>query len=426
MSNLPTVDFDTLRARATTPHKQVAVRDFIGANDVYTFAILPPGIRFSLDHVRRERHELLGELAVQCDLPGARLTPTGGLFTADFNLSSARARTERSKILADRSQTTDIDWLGYLEEFCENVFEHRRRGDPVQYIADASLPAPDAVIDCDGIPILRTHPMILFGDGGSAKSYLGLYVLGILAKAGCRTLYLDWEFDIHEHRDRLERLFGNQMPKIAYLQCFGTLPEELDRITRTIRQERIQYALLDSIGFACSQPEASESALGYLRATRTLGIGSMHIAHINRGESGDQKPFGSAFWHNGARATWFVKAAEEDSLPGEPLKIGLYHRKANTGRRQQPLGFSIDFDGTRTVISRTSVADDAGLRQALNLQQQIAAVLKHGARTMKEVCDELGTDKKPESLSRIVRRHRDMFTLVKGADGVDKVGLTHH
>jgi hypothetical protein len=413
------IDMDAIRARGgPVVAPIIPLREFSVVNGGYVFGILPPGIRFVLDHVRREKKELIGELSVQCDLPGARITPTGGLFTADFNLSHGRTRTERAKILADRSRNSDIDWLGYLNEFCEYVFESLRHGEPVRYIADADPPAVDAVVECDGIPVLRFHPMILFGDGGSAKSLLALKILGRLVQLGERVLYLDWELDIHEHRDRLERLFGPAMPKIAYLNCWGTLPEEMDRIQQTTRQEHISYVVFDSIGFACPQPEASESALAYLRATRSLGIGSLHIAHINRSDNGDQKPFGSSFWHNGARSTWFVDASDE---PDQPLVLALHHRKANTQKKRAAIGFSVEFQERRTVITRTDVGSHRALAKKLTLVQQMMSALKRGPKTAALLADEL--EAKAESVSRKARAYRNQFVVLQGEDGIQRIAL---
>jgi hypothetical protein len=58
-------------------------------------------------------------------------------------------------------------------------------------------------------------------------------------------------------------------------------------------------------------PEAADSAADYFRALRTLNMGSLHIAHVTKAEGGDQKPFGSTFYHNGARSTWFVQRSED-------------------------------------------------------------------------------------------------------------------
>ncbi len=86
------------------------------------------------------------------------------------------------------------------------------------------------------------------------------------------------------------------------------------------------------------QPQAPTS-----RPCGTLGtIGSLHVAHISKADGSDQKPFGSAFWHNGARATWYVKRAEGDSDEAR-VTIALYNRKANLGPLRPAIGYEITF-----------------------------------------------------------------------------------
>jgi hypothetical protein len=61
-------------------------------DDRYRLTLAECGVTFEVDRIRRERNELIGELGVRCELPGAR-TYDGTLSIADFNLSSARARS---------------------------------------------------------------------------------------------------------------------------------------------------------------------------------------------------------------------------------------------------------------------------------------------------------------------------------------------
>src|SRR5688572_10760053 len=257
---------------------------------------------FEADRLRRDRHELIGELTVRCGLPGARAI-NGILSTADFNFSSARARQDRAKLLKDRAHTNgEPDWQGLLEEFCQRVFEAERTGDPAIDLRELSRPAPDDEYRVDGLIFPKRHATILFGDGGSAKSYTALHLAGRLSQTGVVVGFFDWELGGEEHRDPLERLFGSSMPRILYVRCERPLSSEVDRICRIVREHRIQYGIYDSVTFASDgPPEAAEVAGRYFRAVREIGCGSLHIAHVNRSEENDKKPFGSAFWHNGAR-----------------------------------------------------------------------------------------------------------------------------
>src|SRR5207244_751427 len=99
----------------------------------------------------------------------------------------------------------------------------------------------------DGLAFPRRHPAILFGDGGSAKSYVALYMAGRLSLQGIPVALFDWELSGEEHRERFERLFGDQRPPLTYVRCETPLTSELDRVARVIRERKIIYAFFDSI-----------------------------------------------------------------------------------------------------------------------------------------------------------------------------------
>ena len=127
----------------------------------------------TFDRLRRERGELVGELTVASNVPGIP-SVDGIVHVADFNLSSARARPERGRILLERTKL-DIDWTGLLDELALRVGAAERKGRPAIALRDLPRPGPDDGLEVDGLRLLRRHPAIVFGDGGDAKSYLGLY-----------------------------------------------------------------------------------------------------------------------------------------------------------------------------------------------------------------------------------------------------------
>jgi hypothetical protein len=89
-----------------------------------------PGIasELEIDLLRRESGNLIGELIARCHLPGNRGVD-GLLSIADFNLSSARARIERARLIASRAntKTAEVDWAGIVEDFCQRVLLAERR-----------------------------------------------------------------------------------------------------------------------------------------------------------------------------------------------------------------------------------------------------------------------------------------------------------
>jgi len=227
-----------------------------------------------------------------------------------------------------------------------------------------------------------------------------------------KVAFFDWELAGEDHRARLRKLFGQDMPLVWYLRCERPLVYEVDRLCRAVRDNDIEFAFYDSVAFACDgPPESAEIASRYFRAVRQIGGGSNHIAHITKSDSGDQKPFGSTFWHNGARSTYFVKAVDE-SADHSSLEIGIFNRKANLGPLSRPTGFRIRFESDRTWFAKSDPADVPELAEKMTIRQRMVRLLRGGAMPPEELAEVMQAD--PESVRRTVRRHRGIFTLVEG------------
>jgi hypothetical protein len=208
----------------------------------------------------------------------------------------------------------------------------------------------------------------------------------------------------------LERLFGADMPRILYARCERPLVHEVDRLARIVRDQRVEYAVFDSVAFACDgPPEAAEVAGRYFRAVRQIGGGSLHIAHISKADGADQKPFGSVFWHNGARSTWYAQLADP-SADGDTLSLGLFNRKTNLGRLRAPIGFTVSFTEDRTVFRCSDVADNPDLALRLTVRQRMAALLRKGAMTPEVIAEEIGAE--VETVKRTVRRYKSQFVTI--------------
>ena len=375
------------------------------------------GIALEASEVHRDRsHELHGELTVTTSLAGAK-TVDGVLLWTSLNFSSQRTRAATASSLAARS---GLDWVGAIETLALRVARAEAEGTPIKALASYPRPAPTETWEVIGLPLLRQHPMILFGDGGSAKSYLALHIAATLAGRGVRCLYADWEFSPEDHRERLERLTGESMPQetLHYVRCTAPLVSEVQRLQRHIVEHRIEYIVCDSIAFAVpGRPEDAEHAAAYFRATRYLGIGSLHLAHTTKSlEHGTDKPFGSVFWSNGARSVWFVKRAGEQGDTANVVEVALSHKKSNTGRRLPTVGVRLHFSAERTRVEAFDVAESAELSSVLPIWQRIRALVSTRPFTVEELAEELSA--KPDSVKRIVRKF-DMFH--RGAD--DKVRL---
>ena len=378
------------------------------------------GITLEASEVHRDRsQELHGELTVSTTLAGAK-TVDGVLLWTSMNFSSQRTRAATASSLAARSGAPGLDWIGAMETLALRVARAEAEGTPIQALASYPRPAPTETWDVLGLPLLRQHPMILFGDGGAAKSYLALHIAATLAGRGIRVLYADWEFSPEDHRERLERLTGEVMPQetLHYVRCTAPLVSEVQRLQRHITEHHIEYIICDSIAFAVpGRPEDAEHAAAYFRATRYLGIGSLHLAHTTKSlEHGTDKPFGSVFWSNGARSVWFVKRAGEQGDTGDVVEVALSHKKSNTGRRLPTVGVRLRFASERTRVEVFDVVESAELSSVLPIWQRIRALVSTRPLTVDELAEELSA--KPESVSRIVRK----FNIFHRGDD-DKVRL---
>jgi hypothetical protein len=393
-------------------------------NGHYRLADAQHGIELDVDRLRRDRSgELVGELAVACSLLGSKAID-GVMSVGTFNLSSIRSRQERARALAERARTGGkVDFLGLLEELCQRVLQAERDGTPVIVLRDLPRPTPEEEINVMGFKVPAKHATILFGDGGTLKSFQLLNVLGHLARDGRNVVLFDWELDASTHRRRLEQLFGTEMPAVRYVRCDRPLVHEVDYAARLVHREAIDYAGFDSCGFATDgPPEAAEAALGYFRAVRQLGVGSLHIAHTTKsGDNTEYRPFGSAFWHNSARATWFAKRAGE-SADGSTVNLGLFHRKANLGPLSQPIAFEVTFDADGTRFRGVDAGDVEELAASLPLWGRIRSELRGGTpQTLATLAEQLGV--KPDSVEKAVKRRTDVFTKVHGKDGIRRIAL---
>jgi len=176
----------------------------LNAEGMYRLTVPEHGIVLEIDRLRRESNELIGELVVKCGMPGVK-SFDGVLSVGDMNVSSVRARMDRSKMLATRTNfgapEERIDWIGILEEFCQRVIVDERKGNASIDLRTIELTDNSAVIKLPGIVIPARHPTILFGDGGSAKSLLALYFAGSMSLQGIRVAFFDWELASEDHRE---------------------------------------------------------------------------------------------------------------------------------------------------------------------------------------------------------------------------------
>ena len=392
----------------------------------------PEMVRVEVINVRTERTgDVTGELAIYSTAP----EEAGLLHQARLTMTGTRSRSDMAGYLAKRTPKSEIDWPGIIEATCLKVIAAFRAGEPVCYMRDLPPVDRDTLYAIPPI-VLARNTTIWFGDGGSGKSYLALAaaaaihtgrgnVMGLYPAVQHNVGWADWEFSGEDNRDRLERLLGSGLPDMPYVRCDTPLVAEVGRLQTMIREYKLGMLVIDSIGAACDgPPESAESANAFARAIRQLGVPVLAIAHVNR--SGDEsRPFGSQFWHNQARSTWYVKQSS-DNQPGR-LSVALFNKKANTGTLSAPVAFDITFDeiAYTTRIALGSVHDSPEFSGRLTVKTRMVEALRREAKTFVEIAEEIDAD--VPAVQKVAQRGYDKeFVKVVGSDGVFRVGLAAH
>lgn len=383
-------------------------------DDRYALEVPKAGILIEVDRLRRERHELHGEVLVTINghFPNAKTIRNGVLSIADLNLSSAQARNTRAKFLGVRSDAPALDWYGLLEEFCYAVLTAERFGGPAQILAD--IPETDDSTELwsiDGLPILQKHPTVFFGTGESAKSYMAMWVAAQLCTRGLNVLYADWEWDGGDHSKRLGRMFRPKPRNLFYLKAKRPLRYEYDRIRRLLKHHDCQFLVCDSVAPACAAPaNESESATNYFGMIRELNLGSLHVAHPPKGngEEGGRRPriHGSVFFEYLARSIWWVEKASQN--PENEIRIGMYQDKYNGGAHFAPRAYRLNFNGPTTIVERIDIKSVEELASNLPLLDRVEQALSRGALPLTTIAELV--DASPSSVRKILSRHASHFT----------------
>ncbi len=395
--------------------------------------VLPDlAVSFEARKMRLRFDETWGLLTVRAKIAGAKVIGDNILSCADFSFSSERARDQRAKNLEIRCGTAaqEIDWRGLVEEFCLKVLDHQERGEPAVFLADVPIKNEndDGEILAGDLPLLRQQPTIWFGDGGSAKSLFAMYAaINLIVNSGLRVLYCDWELGQDEQRLRLHQFMAKIVEafrdRFLYRRCNRPLADDILAIREILSRYHIDFLICDSLSFGAKAPiESSESAMSYQQALRECGtIGSLHIAHMNRSDQGDQRPFGSTYWHNMARSTWFLKRAEQVAGSDEAT-VGFFHRKANLSGLRKSFAKKLVFVDDQIVVEPGDLTEDAAMIAQLHVPQRIELALQTGPLTFVELVEECGA-KKATVQKALKRYDGTKFQSVDGADGIARFRL---
>lgn len=382
-------------------------------------------IRFRFDSLEHRRNGIDCELTVGREISNLSRQP----FSARINLLSLSNRDAYRRSL-EATFGKDFDWAGLLGQAIQLARQAYGERDPSIRLLDAPEEAARPSLLA---PWVIGGPSIVFGKGGSAKTFLALGMALAVATGTeflgqqatqANVLYIDYEADAATLKGRLRRLMAgsetatDDVP-VFYWPARGVpLVEMVPALRKKIAKDSIGLVIVDSAALAAgAEPERAETAIHYFNALSSLDVPSLILAHETKAGE-DQWPFGSIFYHNSARATFNVKLLQEQEQ--NVTHIGLFNRKANNSRLEAPVGAVIAFSDTSVRITREQL--DAEWEGEISVRKRLHLALRYGELSRKQLAEEIGA--KGDTIRKALTRYPQEFIRRGTAlDGSDQWGL---
>lgn len=220
---------------------------------------------------------------------------------------------------------------------------------------------------------------ILFGDGGTGKGVIAAWWAAQLS-ATMTVLILDYENHADtEWRKRLEA-FSGDMSKVYVVSPTAAIWDIAGPVTELIKELRVGYVIVDSAIYACVGSDAytPEAATKYSLAIAQFGKPVLTLAHKTKSKDEQSKPFGSVFWHNGARLIISVEAKgyDDDRI--------IKTQKSNHG---DDFHRAIKWDWVRTGLPPALVESDVAMSATATVDALIIRAVEEGKATTRKDID---------------------------------------
>ena len=271
--------------------------------------------------------------------------------------------------------------------------ERAERVKSVVKVGVGDEPPPRSFVVEDWLP--EGFVTLLFGHGGSGKSYLALLLsfcvvlgrpfLGRKVKRGA-VLWVDGEDLGQEEIDRrawqVSRGLGLDRPPdgLYYYRPLQspTSAGVAETVRAAVKSLGVVLVVLDSLSASAvgTDVNAAPDIIKLMRGLQRWGTTVLALDHVSkRAASGDAPAtaFGSTFKHNLVRSSLGLSSAK-----GDPDVVRLDHHKANFAQKSGPIHYSVDFvegEGERkpsvafriVAVSATAMDDEKQPTEALTL-----------------------------------------------------------
>ena len=323
---------------------------------VHTCEWLDSGLKVTVSKLREQSNgDLRADFEVKGRPPGAAAPFT---YFSRFNLKSGQTKASTARDIISVAPAGWIaDWRYIVERSCNEVRESFNKGDDGIDLCDSTA-SPNTEYRL--FPYLQERQAaILYGPGDSGKSFFGVLAgylittgrsdLGMTPKQG-NVLFLDYETDEAVTRRRLSMIaagYGQPIPPFFhYMHMRRPLEDDFDRVSAYLMKHNINFVIIDSAARAVLEPESSAPVNQYFNALSGLECTTLTIAHVSK-TGKESEPFGSSFWHNGARATYRAMGKQSGSM----LTMGLRNYKNNNGKRLDDRALEFTFSQDTVTVT---------------------------------------------------------------------------
>lgn len=284
-------------------------------------------------------------------------TTAGNLptFERNINTNSASAVTDlrRSLESAYKEAVPSVNWTLLLNRAFTIGKATYLDSDDVRFLVGETMEDTPFLLE----PFLQENgPNMLFGDGGTGKSYFALRMAASLAvgrdffhipieKNGTKTIWLDYEGGgPKKFVSRLTRIAeGMKVPydtlaaHIGHYQPRGSVLDIRTQLIKLIKKHGISLIILDAGASASgSNPNDEGAVIKMFSALDRLPVTKLIIHHEPK-ESGteDKKAYyGTTFWNNLSRSTHRLITETKEDKWKKVIKV--IHTKSNDSYEHDP------------------------------------------------------------------------------------------
>jgi hypothetical protein len=356
------------------------------------------------------------EMVITPAVPGVSRTP----FNSRINLASASGREGIRREIEGVYGKGSLTWTALLNQSCTLAQQAWKGIDCSVDLADVALPEERAwAVERFAAKGVVT---IIFGMGGTGKSFVCadiiLHALMGEPWASRKTdhadgvMVIDYEDREDEWRLRVQQLcdgYGWSFPERGFRYYPGRaipVADQMPQLTKVVQDNGIGFVIVDSAVSACGGDLLdTQAAARLINALNSLGVTTLLIAHSAKGsdEKSEKRaheyPYGNIFWHNLARATYYLESTEGEN---GGVNVALYNRKSNRGK-QPPVYLTINFPSSDlgpVSINSTAWTSSAPVTSTEGNQREIIreCIEQAGtALTAKEISEQTGIEQKTVS-----------------------------